>query len=146
MASGPGGPGGPGTPAKKKTVFEEKPHLVEATDFEQRLVRISDLRRRALDPLKGTPFRSIAPNEDSNEVLSVLQRVLSPTNTQVVGSSEEAGRGVPPPHVAGLGGTLFTDHLVTVEVAGALLFVALVGAVSIATPQAASRPQPPDRA
>ena len=35
------------------------------------------------------------------------------------------------PHVAGLGGTLFTDHLITIELAGALLFVALLAAVSI---------------
>lgn len=34
-------------------------------------------------------------------------------------------------HVARLGGTLFTDHLVAVELAGTLLLVALVGAVAI---------------
>lgn len=44
------------------------------------------------------------------------------------------------PHVASLGGTLYTDHLITVELAGALLFVALVGAVAIATPKAPIRP------
>jgi NADH-quinone oxidoreductase subunit J len=95
-----------------------------------------------MDPLTGKPLRAIAPNENSDEVLSVLQRVLSPTNTQVTGSSEEAGLGVPPPHVAGLGGTLFTDHLVTVEVAGAILFVALIAAVSITTPRTDPRTEP----
>src|SRR5262249_53715729 len=39
------------------------------------------------------------------------------------------------PHVAGLGGTLYTDHLIAVELAGALLFVALIGAAAIATPK-----------
>ncbi len=44
------------------------------------------------------------------------------------------------PHVAGLGETLYTDQLITVELAGALLFVALIGALSIATPKAPIRP------
>lgn len=48
--------------------------------------------------------------------------------------------GVPPPHVAGLGGTLYTDHLLSVEIAGAILFVALVGAAAIATPRPPVRP------
>ena len=43
-------------------------------------------------------------------------------------------------HVAGLGGTLYTDHLVTVELAGALLFVALIGALAIASPKPPIRP------
>jgi NADH-quinone oxidoreductase subunit J len=38
-----------------------------------------------------------------------------------------------PTHVGGLGATLFIDHLVTVEVIGVILFVALIGAVSYAT-------------
>jgi NADH-quinone oxidoreductase subunit J len=48
--------------------------------------------------------------------------------------------GVPPPHVAGLGGTLFTDHLLSVEVAGVILFVALVAALLFAPPRAPVRP------
>lgn len=46
--------------------------------------------------------------------------------------------GNPKPHVAGLGATIFTDHLLTVELAGALLFIALIGALAIAAP----KPQP----
>ena len=46
------------------------------------------------------------------------------------------------PHVAGLGGTLYTDHLIAVEAAGAILFVALVGAIAIATPRPPIRPVP----
>jgi NADH-quinone oxidoreductase subunit J len=54
--------------------------------------------------------------------------------------------GTPPPHVAGLGGTLYTDHLIAAEVAGVILFVALVGAAAIATPKAPVRPDPTRRA
>jgi NADH-quinone oxidoreductase subunit J len=50
------------------------------------------------------------------------------------------GRDRPKPHVAGLGEALYTDHLITVELAGALLFVALVGAVLIAAPKLPVRP------
>ena len=48
--------------------------------------------------------------------------------------------GKPKPHVAGLGETLYTDHLITVELAGALLFVALIAALSIAAPKPPVRP------
>ena len=44
------------------------------------------------------------------------------------------------PHVAALGETLYTDHLITVELAGALLFAALVGALAIAAPKPPVRP------
>ncbi len=44
------------------------------------------------------------------------------------------------PHVAGLGATMFTDHLITVELSGILLFVALVGAIAIAQPKKPIRP------
>ena len=39
------------------------------------------------------------------------------------------------PNVAGLGESLYTTHLVTVGLAGVLLFVALVGAVAITNPR-----------
>jgi NADH-quinone oxidoreductase subunit J len=72
-------------------------------------------------------------------------RIVSPVMPQAV---RDTGRlpdptavaGQPPPHVAALGGTLFTDHLLSVEVAGAILFVALVGAMLIAAPRAPVRP------
>ena len=53
---------------------------------------------------------------------------------------EATGRNVSGAHVAGLGATLYTEHLVTVELAGALLFAALIGALAIATPKAPVRP------
>jgi NADH-quinone oxidoreductase subunit J len=61
-------------------------------------------------------------------ITQVLARSLSPTSR------------LNSPHVAGLGGTLYTDHLVTIELAGALLFVGLVGAVAIAAPRPHVRP------
>jgi len=48
--------------------------------------------------------------------------------------------GKPKPHVAGLGETLYTDHLITVELVGALLFIALIGAVAIINPKMPIRP------
>ena len=62
----------------------------------------------------------------------VLARALPPTAT--------LGLDSPSAHVAGLGATLFTDHLIAVELGGALLFVALIGAISMATPRAPVRP------
>jgi NADH-quinone oxidoreductase subunit J len=49
-------------------------------------------------------------------------------------------KGLEKPHVAGLGETLYTDYLITVELAGTLLFVALIGALAIATPKPPIRP------
>jgi NADH-quinone oxidoreductase subunit J len=70
---------------------------------------------------------------------TVLERAISPTARMPATDSELAAQGVSPPHVAGLGGTLYTDHLITVEVAGAILFVAMVGAALIALPRPFAR-------
>jgi NADH-quinone oxidoreductase subunit J len=43
--------------------------------------------------------------------------------------------GFDKPNVAGLGEALYTDHLLSVGLAGALLFVGLVGAVAITNPK-----------
>lgn len=67
-------------------------------------------------------------------VKAVLERAVRPT------AKLYAADGRFKPHVAGLGETLYTDHLVTVELAGALLFVALIGALSIAPPKPPIRP------
>ena len=48
--------------------------------------------------------------------------------------------GAEKPDVAGLGESLYSDHLVTVELAGALLFVALIAAVAITGPKRPIRP------
>ncbi len=90
-----------------------------------RLVRTDDLSRHP----------GIAPDARVNVV---LERAIRPTTSRLLLPSDDDA--APPPHVAGLGGTLFTDHLVSVEVAGALLFIALVGAAAIATPKMPVRP------
>ncbi len=78
------------------------------------------------------------PPIPSDGVVSVKARALRPTLLLPEPTVLAAGR--PTPHVAGLGGTLFTDHLISVEVSGILLFVALVGALVIATPKPPIRP------
>ena len=75
----------------------------------------------------------------SDGVVAVRERAVRPTAILPVPRPTPDG-GRAPQHVAGLGGTLFTDHLVSVEVAGILLFVALVGALVIATPKPPVRP------
>jgi NADH-quinone oxidoreductase subunit J len=65
----------------------------------------------------------------------VLDRSMFKPTTQL---TDREGRAKP--HVAGLGETLYTDHLITVELTGALLFVALVAALSIAAPRPPVRP------
>lgn len=78
----------------------------------------------------GQVVRGAASPQGVNEV---LWRSVRPTARL----ADDSGR--PKPHVAGLGETLYTDHIVTVELAGALLFVALVGALAIAAPRSTAR-------
>jgi NADH-quinone oxidoreductase subunit J len=66
-------------------------------------------------------------------VTGVIDRAVDSSARQVVAASD--GTLVAKPHVAALGETLYTNHLVTVELAGALLFVALIGAMAIAAPK-----------
>jgi NADH:ubiquinone oxidoreductase subunit 6 (subunit J) len=100
---------------------------LQASDFDKRLVRGGDLLTRAADPLDPTAS-------------AILRHAVGGTNELVIGVRDDARPGTPPPHVAGLGGTMFTDHLISVEIAGAVLFVALVGAAAIATPRPHVRP------
>ena len=66
----------------------------------------------------------------------VLNRAL-PLASQL---PEATGRKADGAHVESLGASLYTEHLVTVELAGALLFVALIGALAIAAPRPPIRP------
>lgn len=77
---------------------------------------------------------------DPRTIASVSGRAVRKT-ARLTGAN-----GALKPHVAGLGETLYTDHLVTVELTGGLLFVALIGAVAIATPKAPVRPGDAGRA
>ena len=67
-------------------------------------------------------------------VADVINRAVRPTARLV------DDHGLPKPHVAGLGETLYTDHIATVELTGTLLFAALISALAIATPKAPIRP------
>jgi NADH-quinone oxidoreductase subunit J len=98
-----------------------------ADDLAARLVRTDELPRHISMSTKAL-------------ARDVIARAVPPTARLVAVPNENASEGVPPPHVAGLGGTLFTDHLLSVEIAGAILFVALVGAAAIATPKPPVRP------
>jgi NADH-quinone oxidoreductase subunit J len=60
---------------------------------------------------------------------AVVRQAVRPTS-----SLRDAG-GVEKPNVAGLGEALYADHLVTVELAGGLLFIALIAAVVITNPR-----------
>jgi NADH-quinone oxidoreductase subunit J len=71
-------------------------------------------------------------------VAEVVRRASRPTARLAAEGPD--GKPQPKPHVAGLGETLYTDHLITVELAGALLFVALIGALAIAAPKPPVRP------
>jgi NADH-quinone oxidoreductase subunit J len=64
---------------------------------------------------------------------SVLARTQHPT------SSLRDSNGIEKPNVAGLGEALYSDYLVTVELAGALIFVALITAVAITNPKRPAR-------
>jgi NADH-quinone oxidoreductase subunit J len=64
-------------------------------------------------------------------------------HAQHITSSLRDASGAEKPNVAGLGEALYSDHLLTVELAGALLFVALIAAVAITNPKRPIRPGEP---
>ena len=76
-------------------------------------------------------YRRLGPSSPSASVLAAAQ---PPTSLL-----RDSG-GHDKPNVAGLGEALYTDYLVTVELAGVLLFVALVAAVAITNPRRPVRP------
>jgi NADH-quinone oxidoreductase subunit J len=94
-------------------------------------------------PPKAGELASLAMPRQVEGVKSLLERSQRPS------SRINDAQGRTKPHVASLGETLFTDHLMTVELAGSLLFVALIGALAIATPKAPVRPNtrlsPPEK-
>jgi len=72
---------------------------------------------------------------------AILERSISETSRlQPLSLPEPDSEAEAIAPVAGLGGSLFTDHLVSVEIVGLLLFTALIGAVAIATPKTPRRP------
>lgn len=93
-----------------------------------------DLDQRVVSAGQLTKLRRLSDRTPQAEVIA---RALP--HTIKIAPSDSQGRGIGT-HVAGLGGTLFSDHLITVELVGALLFVALAGAIAIATPKLPVRP------
>jgi NADH-quinone oxidoreductase subunit J len=103
--------------------------LVRAPVVTQVAPRGDDVR------LRRTRFEPLSRRSGRGPVATVEDRArFRPTSML----DDPAGRTKP--HVAGLGETLYTDHLITVELAGALLFVALIGALLIAAPRPPIRP------
>lgn len=106
----------------------------------------------ALGPLRFVSGRGIAPKSNRPDVVGlseltpfyklgewhpagyVLSQAARPT------SSTRDANGVEKPNVPGLGEALYTDHLLTIELAGTLLFVALIAAVAITNPRRPPRP------
>jgi NADH-quinone oxidoreductase subunit J len=74
---------------------------------------------------------------ERNPTATVILQALRQTSARLDPSGAEK------PDVAGLGESLYSDHLVTVELAGALLFVALIAAVAITGPKRPIRPGEP---
>ncbi len=76
-------------------------------------------------------FYRLNPHGPAATVVELAQRQTSALNDT---------SGAEKPGVAGLGESLYADHLVTVELAGTLLFVALIAAVAITGPKRPIRP------
>jgi NADH-quinone oxidoreductase subunit J len=95
----------------------------------------TERERMAAETYLVRPYNLIAFNQlTTSPVVAVVDRSLPRT------SLIHEAPGVEKPNVGGLGASLYTDHLVTVGLAGALLFVALISAVAI------TNPKPPPRA
>lgn len=101
-----------------------------------------------------TPFRgaitarditptTFGPPNKFGTAIHVFEKAIPQTSrlapSQVVPAAGASASGVPPKHVAGLGGSLYADNLIAIEAVGVLLFVALVGAVAIAAPKPPAR-------
>jgi NADH-quinone oxidoreductase subunit J len=77
---------------------------------------------------------------------SVFQRHGVPSTLPAVTTTDQrAGNILSSDHMAHLGSELFSRHLVSVEIAGTLLLVALVGTVAIVTFSKLHRPEPGSR-
>ena len=92
-------------------------------------------------------FSGRPPLSRTNEIPECLRSATTeraPRRPRPVPTGRHRGsrdaKGIEKPNVAGLGESLYTDHLVTVGLAGVLLFVALVGAVAITNPKRIERP------
>ncbi len=84
---------------------------------------------RKIDLRRAREFETAFQLQKAGGVRGIIDRVLPPTT--LINDSQALEK----PNVAGLGESLYTTHLVSVGLAGILLFAALVGAVAIANPK-----------
>ncbi len=84
---------------------------------------------RVADVPRAREFRKLFQLDPAGSFSAAAERVLPPTS--MISNADSQRK----PNVAGLGESLYTTHLVTVGLAGVLLFVALVGAVVITDPK-----------
>jgi NADH-quinone oxidoreductase subunit J len=101
----------------ERAVAESKGKLQE----EKTLVRSQNLRTFYRVP-------------DVHPARAALEHAQRPT------SALRDEKGAEKPNVAGMGEALYSDHLLTAELAGVLLFVALIAAVAITNPRRPVRP------
>jgi len=83
--------------------------------------------------VRGENLASFYKVPSRNPASTPLRQTLRPSSAL----RDAAGREKP--SVAGIGESIYTDHLLTVELAGTLLFVALVAAVVITNPRVPGR-------
>jgi NADH-quinone oxidoreductase subunit J len=108
--------------------------------------------RKGREAAPGTPVPAQAAQSDivrgdnlkahyqlaaNHPAAAALGGALRPTSSLYDQSAAEK------PNVAGLGEALYSDHLLSVELAGTLLFVALIAAVAITDPRRQARPTAP---
>ena len=110
---------------------------VQHVDKETGTSLVADARLVPMTQLNEAPGQ-----QKPAQVAAVLAQAAPRRARLLPVDAEVVAPGVGPRHVAGLGGTMFTDHLISVQVAGVLLFIALVGAAAIATPKPPVKPQP----
>jgi NADH-quinone oxidoreductase subunit J len=107
------------------------------------LPRAAESQATSAEAAERSPLPKLTNLADSttprlaSSYVPVLDHALQPTSR--IDSPASESRVVEKPNVAALGGALYTDHLVTVGLAGVLLFVALVGAIAIANPKKPAR-------
>jgi NADH-quinone oxidoreductase subunit J len=89
-----------------------------------------------IDLPRAREFASTLDIRKSGALGGVVERALPPASMIRNSTNQEK------PNVAGLGESLYTTHLVTVGLAGVLLFVALIGAVAITNPKRPGATEP----
>ena len=96
-----------------------------------------------LKELNAALTRSLAkPLDTSAEQILI---VVDATNLPAIRNPGDRTKNIlNPEHVAKLGGEMFSRHLITVEIAGTLLLVALVGAIAILSIGHSGKPRPQD--